>query len=178
MSERRWLAPAIAAAAAVALLATYLALGGASYEPRAVADPCDPRPLPQVDGREAALEQLALSALDGAACELRVTREELALAISTEESQQRFLREHEVSDAELERAVRAGLERAIADGRRAGTLSGIEAALLEETVRRAPLSLLLRVLQTRAGRDIAELLLEGLSGGGGLGLDDLQGLLP
>ena len=57
---------AIAIGAAVALVGVYLALGGASYAPAAVADPCAPRPLGNAEGFERVAEQVVLSALDGA----------------------------------------------------------------------------------------------------------------
>ena len=66
---------AISAAASLALVGVYLALGGASYAPAAVADPCAPRELRDQGGFAQVAEQIVLSGLDGAACELGVSRE-------------------------------------------------------------------------------------------------------
>ena len=64
-------------AATLALVLTYLALGGASYAPAKVADPCATRDWRNPQGLEAVGEQIVLSGLDGAACELGVSREEM-----------------------------------------------------------------------------------------------------
>jgi hypothetical protein len=89
-------------------------------------------------GVEAAAEQFTLSALDGAACELRVSRERLALALATETARADFVEEHGIRGAELEAAVRAGLVRAIDDAERAGALGPIVATPLREIARRIP----------------------------------------
>ena len=74
---------AIALAAAVALPGVYLAAGGSSYAPAKVADPCQTRPWRDPEGLDQIAEQFSLSALDGAACELGVSREALARALAT-----------------------------------------------------------------------------------------------
>ena len=71
-----------ATVAAVALVVAYLALGGASYAPAKVADPCATRDWREPQGVEEVAEQIALSGLDGAACELDVSREEMVLALA------------------------------------------------------------------------------------------------
>ena len=137
----------VAAAASIALVASYLALGGATYEPTPVQDPCDPRPWREPDGVEQAAEQFTLSGLDGAACELRVTRETLALALASESSRERFAAEYGISDAELEAAVRAGLVRAIDDAEDAGALSSIVAGPLRELASRIPVDQAIGLIQ-------------------------------
>jgi hypothetical protein len=129
------------------LLAVYLALGGASYEPTPVADPCAAREWREPGGVEAVLEQIALSALDGAACELGVSREELVLALEDEESLDAFSEEHGVSRADAERAVDDGFERAVADAEEAGALSGRTAALVAGVLGELPPWLLLDALE-------------------------------
>jgi hypothetical protein len=124
--------------AAIALVVTSLALGGSSYEPDRVQDPCDPRPWRDPETLEQRAEQFALSALDGAACELQVTRETLAIALASEESRERFAETHGIGDAELEEAVRAGLVRAVDDAEDAGALSPLLAAPLREIAERIP----------------------------------------
>ncbi|MQA76045.1 MAG: hypothetical protein GEU88_17215 [Solirubrobacterales bacterium] len=125
MNGRGLIAAALGLAAA--LLVTYLALGGGDYEPTPVADPCVPREWRSPEGVEEAAAQFSLSALDGAACELHVSRETLALALATPEARQRFAAAYGIDDARLEAAVRAGLVRGIDDAERAGALSPVVA---------------------------------------------------
>ena len=119
-------------------MGTYLVLGGAGYEPTPVEDPCQDREWRSPEGVEESAEQFALSALDGAACELQVTRETLAVALAGDESREEFANEYGIDDAELERAVRAGLVRAVDDAEQAGALSPIVAAPLREAAERLP----------------------------------------
>lgn len=146
------------AIAAVGLIALYLALGGASYEPVAVADPCEPRPISKPEGGGEVLQQVALSALDGAACELRVSREELTLALADRNSRERFLREHRVTDQVFEQALRAGLVRAVDDARRVDALSSLEASIIRAAIERLPIGVVIDVLQRASGRSVLDLL--------------------
>jgi hypothetical protein len=133
----RWLVGG-AAAASAALVAAYLVAGGASYEPTAVADPCQPREWRSPDSVEETAEQFSLSALDGAACELRVSRETLAVALATDEGRREFAEEYGIDDAELEAAVQAGLARAVDDAEHAGALSPLVATGLRAVVTSLP----------------------------------------
>jgi hypothetical protein len=128
----------VSAALAVALVGTYVALGGSEYQPTPVADPCDERAWRDPDSIEESAEQFALSALDGAACELQVSRETLALALATEESRERFAAEYGIDDPRLEEAVQAGLVRAVDDAEQADALSPLIAAPLREFAARVP----------------------------------------
>jgi hypothetical protein len=112
-----------ASAAASGLVALYLALGGASYAPAKVADPCAPRDWTEPRSLQEVGNQVVLSVLDGAACQLGVSREEIVLAFESERTLERFGREHGVTENDLEELARAGLERAIADAERAGALT-------------------------------------------------------
>jgi hypothetical protein len=137
---------ALAALAAVALVAVYLALGGASYAPAKVADPCVQRETRSSHGVEQAAQQIVLSALDGAACKLGVSREEMVLAFGSRDSLEQFARAHGISEQRLDRLVRAGLIRAIEDAERAGEISGTTAELVRSVVERIPVSELLDLL--------------------------------
>lgn len=145
------LAVAIVMAAAGALVITYLLFGGGSYKPLDLADPCKPRPVARAEGFEEISQQLLLSGLDGAACRLRVTREELALALSGEESRDRFAREHRISQEALEAAVRSGLSRAVVDAERAGRVSQAQASLLQSAVQAVPIGPLIDGFRTGRG---------------------------
>lgn len=125
--------------AAVVLVGAYLAAGGASYEPAKTQDPCKHREWRSPGGLQEIAEQFSLSALDGAACELGVSRETLAQALATEESRERFREQYGISDAELARAIRAGLLRAIKDAEDAGALPAFIANPLRSTVQDIPL---------------------------------------
>jgi hypothetical protein len=127
-----------AAAAAVLLAGGYLAAGGASYEPASTEDPCKAREWRSPDAIKEIVEQFSLSALDGAACELGVSRETLARALSSEEARRRFAERYGIDDAKLEDAVHAGLVRGIDDAEDAGALSPIVAVPLRELAMRVP----------------------------------------
>jgi hypothetical protein len=135
-----------ATAAAVALVVLYLALGGASYAPAKVADPCAPRDWREPHGFQEVAEQIVLSSLDGAACELHVSREEMVLALANRDSRERFAREHGITNERLEQLVRVGLLRAIDDAERAEALDSTVADLLRRVVRRIPVEGLLDLL--------------------------------
>jgi hypothetical protein len=147
-AERRGgLLIAIAIVASLALVFTYLAAGGASYEPAKTQDPCKPRPWRNPEGLQQIAEQFSLSALDGAACQLGVSRETLARALATPASRERFMQRYGIGDAELARAIRAGLLRAIDDAERAGALNPLLGAPLRATIRRIPIDQAIELIQ-------------------------------
>lgn len=137
----------IAIVASLALVLSYLAAGGASYAPAKPQDPCQDRPWRDPEGLQQIAEQFSLSALDGAACELGVSRETLAQALATPESRERFAERYDISDAELARAIRAGLLRAIDDAERAGAIPRFLGAPLRETVRQIPIDQAIELIQ-------------------------------
>lgn len=145
--DRGALLIAVAAIASLALVGVYLAAGGASYTPAQVQDPCEPREWRDPGSIEEIAEQFSLSALDGAACELGVTRETLARALATPRSRERFTQRFGISDAELARAIRAGLVRAVDDAERAGAIPPLLAGPLRETVRQIPLDQAIELVQ-------------------------------
>jgi hypothetical protein len=135
-----------AAVGAAALVVLYLALGGASYAPAKVADPCAKRDWRDPQGFEEVAEQIVLSAIDGAACDLHVSREEMVLALANRDSRKRFARKHGISNQRLEQLVRLGLVRAIDDAEQADALNSTVADLLRGVVRRLPVDELLDLL--------------------------------
>jgi hypothetical protein len=158
--------------ASLALVGTYLAAGGSSYAPAKTQDPCKPRPWRNPEGLEQIAQQFSLSALDGAACELGVSRETLARALATPESRERFTERYGVSDAELARAIRAGLLRAVDDAERAGALSPLLAGPLRATLRQIPLDQAIELINN------AQSLLDNLQGFLGPAQGLLEQLLP
>jgi len=132
-------APLLFAIAAVAaVVVPYVALGGGSYEPTPVADPCVRREWRDPGDLQAVLEQVALSGIDGAACELGASREELVLALRDEKALEAFAAEHRIARADAERALREGLERTIHEAEAAGDLAGFAALLIARTVESLP----------------------------------------
>jgi hypothetical protein len=112
------------------------------------------------------LERIALSTLDGAACRLRVPREELALALAGEEARAQFAAEHRLSEEEIDEAVRSGLQRAVDDAVRLDMLSSLEASLLRRAVDAVPVPVLMDALRSETGQGVLGLLTELLSRGG------------
>ena len=125
--------------AALVLVGAYLAAGGSSYAPEKVQDPCKPRPWRNPEGLQEIAQQFTLSALDGAACRLGVSRETLARALATPESRERFSERYGIDDAKLAQAIRAGLVRAVDDAENAGALSPLLAGPLRAALRQIPL---------------------------------------
>lgn len=123
---------------AVALVGVELANGAADAGALAVADPCEPRPAFHGQGLDATVQRIVLDGLDGAACELGTSREQLVLSFDPA-----FGQEVEWDRETIERAVRSGLLEAIDDAQEREGIGRLEALILREIVRRAPLDLLL-----------------------------------
>lgn len=157
---------------ALLLVGIYLAAGGASYTPEKTQDPCKPRAWRNPEGLQQIAEQFTLSALDGAACQLGVSRETLARALATPESRERFTKRYNISDAKLAKAVRAGLLRAVDDAEEAGALSPFLAGPLRETLRSIPLDQAIELINN------AESLLNNVEGFLGPAQELLEGFLP
>jgi len=137
--------------ASLILIVVYLALGGASYAPAKVADPCAPRDWRNPSGLSEVGEQIVLSGLDGAACELGVSREKMVLALANSDSRDRFAREHGISDERLEELVRDGLMRAIDDAVEADAVNPTIANILRGIVRSVPIDELVDLLDQIPG---------------------------
>jgi hypothetical protein len=123
----------------LALVGAYLAAGGSSYTPEKSQDPCEHRAWTDPQGLSEIANQFSISALDGAACQLGVSRETLARALATPEARERFTHRYGIDDAKLARAVRAGLLRAIDDAEKAGALSPFITGPLRGTIEEIPL---------------------------------------
>lgn len=110
-----------------------------------VADPCTapPDPFPG-DGLDAAAQRLVLSGLNGAACELGISREALVLSFEPRSG----------VDVDWDRdtvaqALKDGVGRAVRDADERGTLPGWVATPLRWTIEQAPLSWFLDQLGVR-----------------------------
>jgi hypothetical protein len=162
-------------AVSAVLVLAYLAAGGSDYAPAKTQDPCKHREWSNPEGLQEIAQQFSLSALDGAACKLGVSRETLAQALATEAARQEFLKRYDISDAELARAIRAGLLRAISDAEEAGALNSFLAVPLRQLVRSIPLDQAIELV-----KDARTLFEKGESivGLGEAGLGILEGFLP
>jgi len=161
--------PLIALAASLGLIGVYVAFGGGTYTPAATADPCQTRDLAVLEDR-GIFESIALSALDGAACELHVSREELTLALADPQATDEFAAAHDVDSEAVDDAVRAGLERAVDDAAAAGRIDGLEESILRQVARYAPVGPAINGLEALSDDDSVQGLIRelgGLVGGGG-----------
>lgn len=134
-------AVAAAAVAAALLVGAYLALGGGGYDVAAPPDPCERSAAGGREGIAGAAERVGLNALNGAACELGVSRERLVLMLSGEVEPPDGLTEERRADA-----FRSGLRKAVDEEERAGRLGGAEAFLLRGAIDIAPVDALLERL--------------------------------
>jgi hypothetical protein len=148
--KRSWIAVAALVALLVgagALIAVEFAEGASSTGELAIQDPCESRAPYPGDGLDATLQRVVLDGLDGAACELGTTREELVLSFEPRSGVEPI----PWDDETIENAVRAGLLAAIDDAEERGSLNGIVATVMREIVERAPLQWLIDGGQEIAG---------------------------
>ncbi|MFN8109219.1 MAG: hypothetical protein U0Y82_05135 [Thermoleophilia bacterium] len=138
---------ALVGAAGVLLVAVYLLLGGGRYDAFAVADPCAHRAWRNPGNAQELAQQVTLSALDGAACDLHVSREELARAVTTADTFRTFTQQHGIDDARAQQALRVGLQRAISDAQDAGAINGVVALLLRGAANSIPADRLLQIVR-------------------------------
>jgi hypothetical protein len=131
------------AAVAAALVLVYVALGGGDFRPPESADPCEPRPFATPQTNAELGERLVVAAIDGAACELGVSREQVLLAFGSEAGRERLQARHDLDDDEVEDALRAGLVRAIDEAERADAIGGTTALLLRFAAQTVPLDAVL-----------------------------------
>ena len=122
---------------AAALVGAYAASGGGDYKPTPVADPCAKRELPRSGDLLDPVQRATLAVLDGAACDLRTSREALLLTLLDRG------RPRGTSEERLNTALLAGIDRAQRDGE----LGGTEATILRFAVRTAGANALLRLIQ-------------------------------
>jgi hypothetical protein len=135
---RQWLTLVIAVAASVVLVGAYKGAGGGDYAPHKPKSPCQPRHWGNVSSLDDAENELALSALDGAACTLHVSAADLALAFASRSSLERFKSEHGISNLELAAAAKDGVTRAFSDGEKSGAIDSTLAGILEAGAKHLP----------------------------------------
>ena len=94
--------------AAAALIVLELALGAVSFGRPQLADPCTTKATASGGGIDATVQRFARATLDGAACQLHTTREELVLSFVPAAGTKRIRWDRQTID----RALRAGLDHA------------------------------------------------------------------
>jgi hypothetical protein len=129
------------------VIVPYVALGGGSFEPTPVADPCAPRAYPEAEGLGETIERIALTAVDRVACRLGVSREELVLALRSTDELDQLAAEKGKSRDELEEALRDGLVRAVGQSEDEGLIGDTTAGALRFAAEHLPLGLLLDLLR-------------------------------
>jgi hypothetical protein len=129
------------------LIGAYLAAGGSSYAPEKTQDPCKHRAWTDPQSLGEIANQFSISALDGAACQLGVSRETLARALASPEARARFSERYGIDDQKLARAIRAGLVRAVEDAEDAGALSPLLGGPLRATVEEIPLDRAIEIVR-------------------------------
>jgi hypothetical protein len=142
MSRRRVPAPIAVLAAlilgAVILVVVELANGATEPVSPQIARPCRPHPPFTGGGVTGTIQRVVLEGLDGAACRLGTTREELVLSLSPTSKSRRWDRHT------IEVAIRAGLNDAIDAERRQGNIPGFLVPALHRIVEETPFDKLIR----------------------------------
>ena len=143
MSVRRIPPPVLVLAAlvlaALTLVVVELANGAAGPVEPEIARPCKPRTPFEGGGISGTVQRVVLEGLDGAACRLRTTREELVLSLSPSSNRTRRWNRHTI-----EVAVRAGLDHAIDAERRQGNIPGFLVPILHRIVEETPFDRLIQ----------------------------------
>ena len=124
--------------AGVALVVVELGLGALSEPSPKIANPCQPR-AGRTGGIDTTVQRIVLDGLDGAACRLHTTREELVLSIGGGSEAPRQWDEHTI-----EVALRAGLLRSVDAAVQRGDVPSFLAPTLRGLVERLPLEKLIR----------------------------------
>jgi hypothetical protein len=120
--------------AAVAFLAVELGMGAWSFGEVGRVDPCTATTPSLGSGVDATLQRIILDGLNGGACRLHTTREQLVESLGSGPSRW--------SDEQLQAAIRTGLVQAIDRAEDRGDVPGILAGVLREVAKRAPIKFL------------------------------------
>ncbi len=97
--------------AAVVLLVVELSLGAVGFGKPHLADPCASKPAFEGGGLDGEVQRFALSGLNGAACKLHASREELVLSFVPAAGTKRVRWDRKT----IEAALRAGFDQAFVD---------------------------------------------------------------
>jgi hypothetical protein len=133
-----WIVAGLLASGAV-LVGVELAKGALDEPSPKIANPCEPRE-GRTGGFDTTVQRIVLDGVDGAACRLHTTREELVLSLGGNSAVlPRRWDQHQV-----EVALRAGLLRSVDEAVQRGDVPGFLAPALRSVVRRLPLDRLVQ----------------------------------
>ena len=121
-----------------ALVGVELGKGALDEPAPKIANPCQPRE-GRSGGIDATIQRIVLDGLDGAACRLHTSREELVLSLGGGVGVTRRWDEHTI-----EVALRAGLLRSVDEAVQRGDVPSFLAPALRQLVESAPLDQLVR----------------------------------
>jgi hypothetical protein len=121
-------------ALACCLLVVELSLGAIHFGRAGLADPCTSKPAFEGGGIDGEVQRFALSGLNGAACRLHTTREELVLSFVPAAGTTRVRWDRQT----IEKALRAGFDQAFHDTEGRG-VAGFVIGHILEVVLGAPL---------------------------------------
>ena len=124
--------------AGVALVAVELGLGALDEPSPKIADPCQPR-AGRTGGIDTTIQRIVLDGLDGAACRLHTTREELVLSIGDGTEAPRHWDAHTI-----EAALRAGMLRSMDETIQQNNIPSFLAPTVHSLVERLPLQRLIQ----------------------------------
>jgi hypothetical protein len=128
---------------AVGLLGAEMAAGASTVGDYQAADPCTAAPDPYPgSGLDAVGQRIALSALNGAACDLHTSRERLVLSMDPNSG----YKDVTWDKPTMAKALKSGTDRAISDAQARGTLPGWAAAVLRFAADHAPVDWILNRL--------------------------------
>jgi hypothetical protein len=127
---------AILGAAAIALIAVELGMGGIGFGKAHSANPCTSKPHLSEGGFfgsiDAGVQRFALSGLNGAACSLHTTREELVLSFTPALGTKKV----RWSRSTIETALRSGMRRAAKDTAGGGIFGNVLSFVLDNAIAR------------------------------------------
>ena len=127
---------AVLLAAAAVFLAVELGMGAWGFGEVKRVDPCTATTPSLGSGFDAALQRIVLDGLNGAACRLHTTREQLVDSLGSKNARW--------SEEQIQAAVRVGLVGAIDKAEHRGEIPGIVAPLLREVAKHAPIKFLIQ----------------------------------
>ena len=136
MTAKRALAAIVAAA--VVLIAVEVAVGAFGKGTPEIKSACAGREPFSGGGIDGTIQRVVLDGLDGAACQLKTSREELVLSLDPNGVYGRKWDRKTVEDA-----IRAGMLRSLDEADRRGDIPGFLAGILRQAVERAPIDKLL-----------------------------------
>jgi hypothetical protein len=120
--------------AAVALIAVELGMGAIGAGETNLADPCTSKPHVSEGGIfgsiDAVVQRTALSGLNGAACSLHTTREELVLSFAPDVGTKKV----RWTQATIRKALRGGIDKAVHDTAGNGIVADAVAFVLREAL--------------------------------------------